>query len=198
MPQIATDLTASSPADLNRMLPDAAEAEALFRAHQEQIYRRTDRLFAHLMVAQWVAGIIFALWVSPRAWTGSTSQTHVHVWAAVFLGGAISIFPATLALLQPGRASTRYTIATAQMLMSALLIHLTGGRIETHFHVFGSPREDSDVEQTPARADQRHPRLVKNRGGQDGAGPADLRDPSDAQRIGRRHRRCDSAEWQQL
>ena len=34
--------------------------------------------------------------------------------------------------------STRYTIATAQMLMSALLIHLTGGRIETHFHVFGS------------------------------------------------------------
>src|SRR5437879_9062121 len=26
----------------------------------------------------------------------------------------------------------------AQMLTSALLIHLTGGRIETHFHVFGS------------------------------------------------------------
>jgi hypothetical protein len=24
------------------------------------------------------------------------------------------------------------------MLWSALLIHLTGGRIETHFHVFGS------------------------------------------------------------
>ena len=24
------------------------------------------------------------------------------------------------------------------MLTSALLIHLTGGRIETHFHVFGS------------------------------------------------------------
>src|SRR5204862_744210 len=25
-----------------------------------------------------------------------------------------------------------------QMLMSALLIHITGGRVETHFHVFGS------------------------------------------------------------
>lgn len=33
---------------------------------------------------------------------------------------------------------TRYTIAAAQMLMGALLIHLTGGRLETHFHVFGS------------------------------------------------------------
>ena len=40
--------------------------------------------------------------------------------------------------LRPGLPSTRYTIATAQMLMGALLIHLTGGRIETHFHVFGS------------------------------------------------------------
>ena len=29
-------------------------------------------------------------------------------------------------------------IVVAQMLYSALLIHLTGGRIETHFHVFGS------------------------------------------------------------
>ncbi len=29
-------------------------------------------------------------------------------------------------------------IAIAQMLTSAVLIHLTGGRIETHFHVFGS------------------------------------------------------------
>ena len=38
----------------------------------------------------------------------------------------------------PARRSTRYTIAVAQMLMGALLIHLTGGRIETHFHVFGS------------------------------------------------------------
>src|SRR4029077_3688972 len=37
-----------------------------------------------------------------------------------------------------GLALTRHVVALAQMLMSALLIHLTGGRIETHFHVFGS------------------------------------------------------------
>ena len=46
--------------------------------------------------------------------------------------------PVALALFQPGRALTRHTIAVAQMLTSAVLIHLTGGRIETHFHVFGS------------------------------------------------------------
>ena len=90
------------------------------------------------MALQWIGGILFALWVSPLAWSGSTSSTHLHVWAAVVLGGLISLFPALLALLRPGLPSTRYTIAAAQMLMGALLIHLTGGRIETHFHVFGS------------------------------------------------------------
>src|SRR5262245_45275543 len=120
------------------LAPDPARAEPLFGTYQQEIYRRTDRMFAYLMAGQWLAGIGFALVVSPTAWSGASSQVHVHVWAAVFLGGVISLFPALLAVLSPGTAVTRYTIATAQMLMSALLIHLTGGRIETHFHVFGS------------------------------------------------------------
>jgi two-component system, sensor histidine kinase and response regulator len=115
-----------------------ARAAALFAAHTNDIHKRTDRLFAGLMALQWIGGILFALWVSPLAWAGSTSSTHIHVWAAVVLGGIISLFPALLGVCRPGLASTRYTIATAQMLMGALLIHLTGGRIETHFHVFGS------------------------------------------------------------
>jgi signal transduction histidine kinase len=117
---------------------EVAAATALFEAHQRDIYRRTDRMFAYLMVFQWLAGIGFAVLVAPRTWAGPVSQTHIHVWAAVLLGGVISFFPALLAVFRPGLASTRHVIATAQMLMSALLIHLTGGRIETHFHVFGS------------------------------------------------------------
>ena len=118
------------------MNPEAADA--LFHTHQLAIYKRTDRMFAYLMGAQWLAGIVFALFVAPYTWIGSSSQVHVHVWAALVLGGIISIFPACLALVRPGEAFTRYTVAVAQMLMSALLIHLSGGRIETHFHVFGS------------------------------------------------------------
>jgi PAS domain S-box-containing protein len=112
--------------------------EELFREHQQTIFKSTDRMFAGLMAIQWVLGVAAALWISPRTWAGSTSSTHIHVWGAIFLGGAISLFPILLALKLPGRAVTRYTIATGQLLMSALLIHLTGGRIETHFHVFGS------------------------------------------------------------
>jgi two-component system, sensor histidine kinase and response regulator len=124
--------------EISATLSPASRAEELFRAHQQEIYRRTDRMFAYLMGVQWLAGIVFALVVAPRTWAGSISQTHIHVWSAILLGGGISLFPALLAIFRPGRPSTRYVVATAQMLMSALLIHLTGGRIETHFHVFGS------------------------------------------------------------
>ncbi|MDH3718809.1 MAG: hypothetical protein OES79_11880, partial [Planctomycetota bacterium] len=113
-------------------------AEALFVANQQQIYRQTDRLFAALMFVQWLGGIAASLIVSPRAWEGTISETHVHVWAAIALGGAIAALPITLALIMPGRAVTRHVIAVGQMLTSALLIHLCGGRIETHFHIFGS------------------------------------------------------------
>ncbi|HEX8776434.1 MAG TPA: ATP-binding protein [Pyrinomonadaceae bacterium] len=124
--------------DLHKREMTTRQVADIFDAHQQSICRRTDLMFAVLMAIQWVAGIAAALWVSPRTWAGATSQTHIHVWAALFLGGAITSLPILLALAQPGRASTRYTIAVGQMLMGALLIHLTGGRIETHFHVFGS------------------------------------------------------------
>jgi signal transduction histidine kinase/ActR/RegA family two-component response regulator len=111
---------------------------SIFNEQQQSIYKHTDHMFAVLMAIQWLAGIAAAFWISPATWAGTTSQTHPHVWAALFLGGAISSLPIALALTRPGQAPTRYTIAVAQMLFGALLIHLTGGRIETHFHVFGS------------------------------------------------------------
>ena len=121
-------------------IPEAASdrAEELFQQHRRQIFRQTDQLFARLMLFQWVACIIIALLVSPRTWDGASSQVHIHVWSAILIGGAISLFPVWMTRVWPGSFATRNVIAVAQMLMSALLIALTGGRIETHFHVFGS------------------------------------------------------------
>jgi two-component system, sensor histidine kinase and response regulator len=115
-----------------------ARAKGLLEAHQNRINAHTSRLFAILMTVQWAAGIAAALWLSPRTWAGTASSIHVHVWAALFLGGAITILPVFLCLTKPCASSTRHVVAVCQMLMSALLIHLSGGRIETHFHIFGS------------------------------------------------------------
>ena len=78
---------------------DTPRSRELFAQYRNDIHVRTDRLFAGLMVFQWLLGIVFALWVSPRAWYGPVSVTHLHVWAALLVGGVISLFPALLGRL---------------------------------------------------------------------------------------------------
>ena len=116
----------------------SARAAQLFREHHHSVMARTDRLMATLMAAQWVFAIGLSLVLSPYTWAGRVQSPHIHVYAAVLFGGAISSLPIALCLTRPGWLGTRLVVAVAQMLWSALLIHLSGGRIETHFHVFGS------------------------------------------------------------
>ena len=115
-----------------------ARAKSIFHRQYNRVLQRTDHLLAWLMIGQWVAAVGLAWFLSPYAWAGKVHVIHAHVFAALLLGGVISALPVALAWLRPGRTSTRWAIACGQMLWSALLIHLTGGRIETHFHVFGS------------------------------------------------------------
>jgi signal transduction histidine kinase len=116
----------------------SARAETLFREHLFQVQRQTDLMFAALMAVQWVFAIVIALVVSPWAWEGKVRSVHVHVYAALILGGLLSGLPIAMVLRRPGWVANRYVIAVAQVLWSALFIHLTGGRIETHFHIFVS------------------------------------------------------------
>lgn len=101
-------------------------------------FKRTDRWFVNLMIVQWLFAMVLGLVISPKTWSGVDATIHIHLLAAIFLGGLITLFPVYLGLKRPGEANTRYVIAGAQLLMSGLLIHLTGGRIETHFHIFAS------------------------------------------------------------
>jgi PAS domain S-box-containing protein len=116
----------------------AITAEQLYLAHRHKVNVNTDRLFGGLMAFQFVAGLAAALWLSPRTYDGTVASIHPHVLAAAVLGLLISLPPILLVCFMPGRAITRYVISVCQALSSALLIHLSGGRIETHFHIFGS------------------------------------------------------------
>jgi hypothetical protein len=116
----------------------ATRAEELHREQTAKRHVMVSRMFAVLLVVQYVACIGAALVVSPYAWAGKERVLHMHVWVAILGGAGITILPVLLALFRPAAPLTRHVIAASQMLSSALLIHLTGGRIETHFHVFGS------------------------------------------------------------
>lgn len=101
-------------------------------------YASIDSIFVWVMVINWLAAVVTALVVSPYTWIGAESLVHAHVWGAIILGGCISSVPILLGVCCPGMPITRHAMAVAQALSGALLIHLSGGRIETHFHVFCS------------------------------------------------------------
>ncbi|MCS3640249.1 methyl-accepting chemotaxis protein [Salinibacter ruber] len=123
-------------ASADTVAPD--EIHRRFVDYVTENYRDVDFRFAVLMTVQWAAAIVAAVLISPNTWAGTESTMHVHVYAAVLLGGLISAPPALLAWVRPGTTLTRHLIAGAQLMMSGLLIHLSGGRIETHFHIFAS------------------------------------------------------------
>src|SRR2546426_9555355 len=86
----------------------AERADELFKHHQEEIYRNTDQLFARLMFLQLFAGIVAAFFISPRTWSGVSSQIHVHVLAAILGCIAITIFPVWMTCAWPGVPITRH------------------------------------------------------------------------------------------
>ena len=74
----------------------------------------------------------------PYIWDRELHTFHPHIWMALLAGGALATLPIALAWVRPGEVITRHVIAASQLLMSALFIHVGDGRIEMHFHVFGS------------------------------------------------------------
>ncbi len=118
--------------------PRLPNIEALFAAYEQQVTARANRFFWWLLLFQWaVAVVVAAIW-SPLAWAGAQSSVHPHLIAALGLGALLIAPPLACIRWLPFHPLTRHAVAVAQMGTSSLLIHLTGGRIETHFHVFGS------------------------------------------------------------
>lgn len=121
----------------SRNLPRQTEEE-LFTTYEQKVFAQTNRLFWWLLILQWVFGMFVASVWSPLAWAGAQSSVHPHFITAVVLGGILVSLPLCLMHWLPYHTVTRHAVAVAQVSFSAVLIHLTGGRIETHFHVFGS------------------------------------------------------------
>ncbi|MEZ6091967.1 MAG: methyl-accepting chemotaxis protein [Pirellulaceae bacterium] len=114
------------------------EIQQSFRKRCQIIAARTDRLFSILMLIQFVGCIVAAFLLTPRTWSGVDSSIHSHVWAAIILGGIAAVPTAIWGWRHSGREFNRFAFAISQLTFSGLIIHISGGRIESHFHVFVS------------------------------------------------------------
>ena len=115
-----------------------ALAERLLGEHTLRRRSTAHQLLVAVMGLQWVVCVGLAAVLTPYTWVGSARSLHPHLQLAIFLGGLLFAGPLFFTFARPGSPLTRHVIAVCQMLFSALLIHLSGGRIETHFHIFGS------------------------------------------------------------
>ncbi|MDB4983242.1 MAG: rpfC [Myxococcales bacterium] len=110
----------------------------LYAEYRQELCQRTDRMFMWLLLAQWLAAVVTALWSSPAVWNGSLSQLPPLVLKAFGLGAAIASLPMYVAFKYPGSMLTRQEIAIGQGLITSLLIHVSGGHFEMRYAVFAS------------------------------------------------------------
>lgn len=112
--------------------------ETLFVESFRENASQTHRLMRRLIVAQALFVIAVAVWLLPRTWIGTTPHTGVHIVGSVILALSFAVVAMYLALRRTDTAASRIGMGAIQLLFSGLIIHVTGGRIESHFHIFAS------------------------------------------------------------
>lgn len=114
----------------------AAEIQQRTQQSLQGVWARSSRIFRYVFPLQFVVVATLAFIVTPNTWVGETSEIHLHVWTSIGLGLLLCLVPMVLSFQAPDSAACRHATAIGQMAMAGLLVHVTGGRIESHFHYF--------------------------------------------------------------
>ena len=80
-------------------------ATVLFDELHLRIFEQTDRLFAGLMVVQWIGGMSPRFVCRPRPRPVARLDQHSRL-AAIFVGGTLAVLPIGMVLMYPGQAAT--------------------------------------------------------------------------------------------
>jgi len=109
-----------------------------FQNMLESNYKKTGDIFKVLLIVEWAFVVFIAFIITPNTWIGSRPTLHIHVILSIIAGALLTVTPLVLFRMAPTTLISRLTIGAAQMFYSTLIIHIMGGRIEAHFHIFGS------------------------------------------------------------
>lgn len=106
--------------------------DSRFSASLFALREHTDSRVFWLLVTQWVVTLLTSFVVSSR-WNESRLDA---LSAAVIWVGVLSVVPLALVLRSPGTLQSRWSVVVSQGLMSTLLWYVSGGRPDSHLHLF--------------------------------------------------------------
>jgi signal transduction histidine kinase len=110
-------------------------------ALDEQFLRlrmKIDSRLKNILLIEWFSLVLIACVQSPYTWDGSSSEIHPHVVLSFLFGGCLTLVPWATIKFFPRAVFNSYLVTICQMAYSMLIIHFWQGRIEAHFHIFGS------------------------------------------------------------
>lgn len=111
--------------------PFPAADERLARDLQALRQRHDKRVFWGLFV-QWSLVLVATFVAAANVDINDTGL----VWSALLWNGGLTSLAMWQTLRSPGSVLARWSIGTTQALMSVMLLSVSGGRIETHLHLF--------------------------------------------------------------
>ena len=118
----------------NERKSDQARAADIFYTQQNFIHKRMDKLFAVLLLLEWLAtaaAVGFDLFLTNSHPSSKVSER----FSLVLIGGIVASFFAAYALKYAGAPLTRYLIAGGQILTAGYFVYLTAGTENQH-HIF--------------------------------------------------------------
>ena len=110
--------------------------ESTYQKARASLLRANNQLFGRILIASWLATTVVAYFVSPRTWVGEQSFLHPHVALALILGFFVAAVPGFLVIKYSDKVWASHLVGVGNMLVTGLLVHVTHGRIETHFAYF--------------------------------------------------------------
>jgi CheY-like chemotaxis protein len=113
-------------------LSPTAPASHRFRSGMLALREQADARIFWVLLAQWTVTLFASIAVANQADHPRLDLLSVAVLAI----GALSLVQLGMILRWPGRTQTRWTIVASEAVISSLLWYVSGGRPESHFHLF--------------------------------------------------------------
>ncbi len=134
---LATQRSADPVSDLRASQYLRHESQRLYDEELIAVSSKTDRLFSTIMLIQWAVAL-FVSATLPRNARFGASHHYLGLIGAIVGGGILTLATVLASPRNVGLVQRRYVNALAQIMISVLLVVLTGDPNGMQFHLYGS------------------------------------------------------------